>query len=309
MEQKSKTIAMTGATGFIGSAVLREFLSAGYRVIALLREPSNTERLDEITGFETLTYTNLNDEDLASKLRAKKPDVFLQMAWTGVLGKDRNELFQIRDNLSLTINSVELSNAAGCTHWVGIGSQAEYGNQNKQMNERSPLEPTTIYGKAKTACCWTAMGLCQAYDLNGTWLRLFDSYGPGDRPEWLIPYLIREISLGNAPRLTSCEQQWDYTYIDDVAKAIRMVVESDAEGIYNLGSGKVVPLKNVVEIIRRLVNVNVQPVFGDIEYRKDQVMYLHADISKLSGVTGWLPTTELEEGLRKTVEHFKKYHG
>lgn len=309
MDLKSKTIIMTGATGFIGSAVLREFLSVGCRVIVLLRKSSNIERLNEITGFEVLTYKSLDDEDLISQLREKKPDVFLQMAWSGVLGKDRNELFQIRENVSLTMNSVELSSATGCAHWIGIGSQAEYGNQNKQMHERSPLEPTTIYGKAKVACCWTALGLCQTYDLNGTWLRLFDPYGPGDRPEWLIPYLIKEMSIGNAPRLTSCEQLWDYIYIDDVARAIKMVVESEAVGIYNLGSGKTVSLKKVVEIIQRLVNVNVQPGFGDIEYRKDQVMCLHADISKLSGVTGWQPTIELEEGLRKTVEYFKEYHG
>lgn len=307
MKKDSKTIVITGATGFIGAAALKEFLLAGHRVIVMLRELSNTKRLDQMTGFEVLTYKSLRDEGLADKLLQKKPDVFLQMAWNGVLGKDRNEIFQFRDNYPMTVDSVELSKAAGCTHWIGIGSQAEYGSQNRQADERSAVEPVTVYGKAKVACCWTAMGLCQIYNLKGTWLRVYDPYGPGDRPEWLIPYLIREMSRGNAPRLTLCEQRWDFVYIDDVAKAIKMVVESETAGIYNVGSGKAVPLKKVVKMIQQLLNVDIQLVFGDIEYREDQIMYLHSDISRLSSVTGWLPAIGLEEGLRRTVEYFRGY--
>jgi nucleoside-diphosphate-sugar epimerase len=193
MEKEKKTVLLTGATGFIGSAVLKEFISSGYHVIVLLRSLSNTKRLNGLKGFESVIYENLNDENLIRELRIKKPSIFLQMAWSGVSGKYRNELFQIRDNLSLTINSVELAVATGCTHWIGIGSQAEYGNQNRRVNEKSPIEPTTIYGKIKVACCWAALGLCHAHNLKGTWLRLFDPYGPGDNPTWFIPYLIKEM--------------------------------------------------------------------------------------------------------------------
>jgi len=302
MSNLSLKILLTGATGFLGSSVVEQIIKDGNTPIVLLRKSSNTARLNNINGYSSILYSSLLDEDTINEIKAHQPCALIHLGWRGVAGSERNEPYQITDNLKLSLDTVELANKTGCRHWVGIGSQAEYGNPNCQVDELFTTQPTTIYGKAKLATCWATLGLCQAYNLQGSWMRVFSLYGEGDEPNWLIPYLIKEMSLGNSPKLTLCEQMWDYLYVDDAARAILSVIYSNADGIFNLGSGNAYPLKSVVEKIKELVNPEIHPQYGAIEYRSDQVMHLQANIKKLNFTTGWSPKFDLSNGLKIVVE-------
>jgi nucleoside-diphosphate-sugar epimerase len=130
-----KRIVMTGATGFIGSAIAREFLKHGTEIIALVRPNSNLSRLETISNsIRYITYDKLTDSHLVDALTDIPTNIFIHAAWRGVAGNDRNEAFQILDNIPLTIHSVELAHKLGCEQWIGLGSQAEYGNLNKLLN-------------------------------------------------------------------------------------------------------------------------------------------------------------------------------
>ncbi|MBF0521755.1 MAG: NAD(P)-dependent oxidoreductase [Candidatus Omnitrophica bacterium] len=300
-----KTIIITGASGFVGAALIKQAAKDGNRVIALKRESSDLTRIKNVKGVYLFNYETLLEKKNLQKIKSLKPDIFIHAAWQGVGGKDRNELFQITNNLPFTLDLVQLAYDVGCAHWIGIGSQAEYGNPNQKVDELFPTNPTTLYGKSKVATSWSALGLCQASGMTGSWVRLFSPYGPDDNPDWFIPYVIKELSQGRAPKLTKCEQLWDYLYIDDVATGILSVAYANAPGIFNLGSGKAVPLRKIIEIIQKLVNPKIQPQFGAIEYRPDQVMHLEADIRKIKKITGWTPQTNLKQGLEKTVQWFQ----
>jgi UDP-glucose 4-epimerase len=302
MPNPSLKILLTGATGFLGSSVVKHIINDGNTPIVLLRQSSDTTRLREFFGYSSVSYSYLLHEDTINEIKEYKPDALIHLGWRGVAGKERNEAYQVTDNLKLSLDTIELAHQTGCHHWVGIGSQAEYGNPNCQVDELFATQPTTIYGRAKLASCWASLGLCQAYNLKGSWMRAFSLYGEGDEPHWLIPYLIQEMSLGNSPKLTLCEQMWDYLYVDDAARGVLSVIYSNADGIFNLGSGTVYPLKYVVENIRELVNPKIEPEYGAIDYRPDQVMHLQANISRLNMFTGWLPEFDLYNGLKIVVE-------
>lgn len=294
-------VAITGATGFIGSAVLKELLLNGTRVTVLLRPDSNTARLNPIDGFETFTYSHLLDQSTIDGLREHKPDVFIHCGWRGVGGHERNESFQITSNVPATIDAVELAAAAGCRQWIGLGSQAEYGNLNLRINEDAPLLPTTVYGKAKLAAGVAAIALCETRKIAGVWIRVFSTYGPGDAPYWFIPHVIQEFIAGRAPKLTKCDQLWDYLYVGDAARAVARIANGTTAGVFNLGSGFARPLKHVIETIRKELAPRLQPDYGAIPYRPDQVMHLEADISRLQAATAWKPTMNLTDGIRATV--------
>jgi nucleoside-diphosphate-sugar epimerase len=300
-QPKPMQVAITGATGFIGSAIVSELLRAGHEVTVLLRPGSNPERLASLEGFATITYSRLLDESTVRTLESQSPEVFIHCAWRGVAGGERNEPFQITDNIPSTLNAVELAAAAGCRQWIGLGSQAEYGNQNRRMDEATPLRPTTLYGKSKLAAGVAALALCEARKLAGAWLRVFSTYGPGDAPHWFIPYVIQEFIAGRAPRLTRCEQRWDYLFVADAARAVAAAANGATSGFFNLGSGSARPLKQVIETIRTELQSPLQPEYGAIAYRPDQVMHLEADITRLTAATGWRPQVSLEEGIRATV--------
>ncbi len=306
MKTSVSTAVLTGASGFIGSAVLAELTRRNLRTLVLLRPESDRCRLPELAAKNVFTFSKLDESGLAEKLRAQSPDVFIHCAWRGVGGQERNADFQLAENVPFTLASVNLAVASGCRQWVGLGSQAEYGNFNRILDETAPTQPTTLYGQAKLAAGNEALALCAKKNLIAAWLRVFSTYGPGDHPHWMIPHVIREILNGRAPQVTQCEQLWDYLFVTDAARAIASVADGKTSGVFNLGSGEAPSLKNILEIIRAETNPAVQPNYGAVPYRPDQVMHLQANIAKLHAATGWKPQVNLETGLRATVAHEKK---
>lgn len=108
---------------------------------------------------------------------------------------------------------------------------------------------------------------------------------------------------GVRPKTTLGIQKWDYLFIDDVADGIvAAAVTPQAEGVFNLGSGKAVPVRTIVETIRDLAAPGLQLVFGEVPFRPDQTFHMQADIARLSGATNWKPRVDLAEGLRFTVD-------
>ncbi len=296
-----RSIAITGATGFIGSAIARLAAGAGLRVTALVRASSDLARLREVAGIALLPYRRLDEPAVADGLRGNDVDAMIHCAWRGVEGKDRNEAFQITENLPLTIQAAQVAAQAGLRRWIGVGSQAEYGNPNCVVAEDFPVRPTTLYGKAKLAAGIAALGLCETAGVAAAWVRIFSAYGPGDSGGWFIPYVITELRAGRRPRLTRCEQAWDYLYVDDAARALLALLATASAGCFNLGSGRAVVLRSVVEMIRQELGTEVAADYGAVAYRPDQVMHLEADISRLTAATRWRPKVELAEGLRLTV--------
>lgn len=304
MPGQPRAMVITGATGFIGAAVVKQALANGRLPLVITRPNSDLGRLSGLEGVQIFKSESLAEPSLANELRSFAPHAFLHLAWRGVGGAERNAAFQITDNLPLTLDAVRLAAAIGCKHWLGTGSQAEYGNPNRRVDEAQACNPTTLYGMAKLSSCWAAHALSLASGMKMAWVRIFSTYGPGDAPEWLIPYLIREFAAGRAPRLTKCEQLWDYLHVADAARGLLCVAEQEKEGIFNIGSGSAVALRKIVEQVGALANPKMKAEFGAVSYRPDQVMHLEADTSRLVRETGWKPQVDLETGLTETVTWF-----
>jgi nucleoside-diphosphate-sugar epimerase len=300
-------VLLTGATGFLGSAVLRRLLADGPHTIAILiRAGSDPWRIAEMLSRVTQIEGALDNLSRAMPAIVQfAPEAVVHLAWAGVHNSARNDLEQA-NNLQNSVELLRLSHRAGARHWVALGSQAEYGPHSGPIREDSATRPTTLYGVTKLCCCLLTEKLCAALGMRFVWLRLFSSYGPGDHSDWMIPYLIRRLLQGERPSLTAGAQQWDYLYLTDAAEAVcRAVLSPRATGIYNLGSGETRPLRAIVERIRDLIDPRLPLGFGEIPYRPDQVMHLQADIARLQEDLGWSPCVALEEGLRRTVEWYR----
>lgn len=299
----SDRVVITGATGFIGASIAHEFLRGGHSVVVLTRINSNLSRLRSLyADIKIIEYSSLDPEHFEFSKITGGADIFVHCAWRGVAGSNRNEASQVTTNIPTTIHSVELAAKLGCRQWIGLGSQAEYGNLNCKISETSHNLPTTLYGKAKLAASISALGLCEAYKMIGTWMRVFSTYGPKDAPNWFIPYVIQEFLANRAPKLTGCEQLWDYLYVQDAGRAVAAVSNRQASGVFNLASGNALPLKIYIETIREILGTSLTPEYGAIDYRSDQVMHLEADIRKLKEITGWRPVVGLLEGLTQTID-------
>jgi nucleoside-diphosphate-sugar epimerase len=124
----------------------------------------------------------------------------------------------------------------------------------------------------------------------------------------MIPSVTTSLLAGKRPSLTPGEQVWDFLYVEDAVRALVALAESNsASGVFNLGSGAPLTIRNVVTQIRDAIDPALDLGFGDLPYPPGQVMHLEADISRLRAATRWTPEISLPEGIRRTVEWHKSH--
>jgi len=152
--------------------------------------------------------------------------------------------------------------------------------------------------------------LCEIYDIGFIWLRLLSTYGPMDDLQHLIPSVVLSLLRREKPVMTQGEQRWDYLFVEDVATAIYQAATSpNANGIFNLGSGQITTVKDIVERVRDLIDPELPLGLGEIPYRHDQIMRLQAEVSLLYKATDWKPQVSLDDGLEKTVQWYRENCG
>lgn len=293
-------IIVTGATGAVGSAVVRRAIKNGKDVTCIVHQGS--KRLDNLPQSDRVHIVECNLQDYRTSSLDGQYDAFIHLSWEKTVGTSRDDAEVQTRNIQYTLDAVQLAHRCGCSVFVGAGSQAEYGVQSVDLTPDLPVKPESGYGIAKYAAGKLSAMLCKSLGMRQCWVRILSVYGPNDGENSLISYLIREFKAGNSPQLTKCEQMWDYLYADDAADAILAVAEKgDDSKAYPLGSGKGRRLSEYVEDIKDIVSPATEICFGAKEYYPHQPMYLVADISELTKDTGWKPQYCFKDGIKKVL--------
>ena len=293
-------IIITGATGCIGSAVVRCALAQGVEVACIVHKGSR--RVSNLPQDGRISIVECNLADYGTLRIDSKYDTFIHLAWDKTFGGTRDDAEIQTQNIQHTLDAVRLAHRCGCKVFVGAGSQAEYGIQRVDLTPELPVAPESGYGIAKYAAGKLSALLCKSLGIRHNWARILSVYGPNDGENTLISYLISKIKAGHSPLLTKCEQTWDYLYADDAANAILSIAQKGIDGkVYPVGSGKGRRLSDYVKEIRELVNPSVELMFGTKDYYPHQPMHLVADIRALSEDTGWHPTVNFSTGIEQIV--------
>ncbi len=315
-----KRAIVTGATGMIGTALIKELLRSNIEVTAIVRPDSDrAERLagevaklgdlQENFHMALLNLSDLGEDEAEIALRQGADedvcDMFFHLGWEGTFGASRNDKELQDKNVKNTLDAVWLAYKLGASVFVGAGSQAEYGRvtDGTKLGALTPTHPENEYGRGKLKAGVDSRAVCKALGIRHIWCRILSVYGPGDGSRTMIMSGIYSLLKGERPKYTKGEQLWDYMYADDAARAMIKLAESGTDGgIYPLGSGSVRPLREYMEIIRDSIDENAELGIGEIEYAPGQVMYLCADISDLQRDTGFMASTPFEEGIQKTID-------
>lgn len=298
-------IIVTGATGCVGSAIVRRGLAQGMEVTCIVHEGS--KRLSNLPQDEKVKIVECNLSNYGTLNLSDNYDVFIHMAWEKTFGASRDDAEVQMRNIQYTLDACHLAKRCGCKVFVGAGSQAEYGVQSVDLTPDLQVNPESGYGIAKFAAGKLSAMLCKSLGLRQNWVRILSVYGPNDGENTLISYVIRELKAGRSPELTKCEQIWDYLYADDAADAILAVAERGTDGkTYPLGSGKGRRLSDFIEDIRTLINPSITIKYGVKEYYPHQPMHLVADVSELITDTYWKPYTTFIDGIYSIVVPYSK---
>lgn len=313
---KMKGVIITGPTGVIGTALIRKCIEKNIKILAIIRKNSFRKNqipenpLVEVVECDLKDLRKLSKADIAQALKKKDTDiqydVFYHLAWEATIGDERNDMKKQLFNVEYALDAVALAERLGCQTFIGAGSQAEYGRCELKLSDKTPTFPENGYGMAKLCAGQMTRAECEKRGIRHIWARILSVYGPADGEKTMIMSVIRKLLAGEKPLLTAGEQLWDYLYGGDAAEALYLLGEKGKHGnIYCIGSGQTRMLREYVEILRDTINPQLPLGIGELPYGEKQVMYLCADISKLTEDTGFVPKITFEEGIKETVKYVR----
>lgn len=298
---------ITGATGAIGTALIKELVSRNIEVLVFTRKESKRNKNILKNKLVKTKYCSLNDTKNCINDTGKEYDVFFHLAWAGASGVGRNDKELQEKNVEYALDAVECAKRFGCRKFIGIGSQAEYGRTNEILKESTPTNPENEYGKAKLKAGILTKQKALDLGLDFNWIRVLSIYGPNDGENTLISYAIKQFIKNEELNVTKCEQEWDYLNSKDAANAIYLVAEKGKSGkTYVLGSGEHNKLSYFVEKIKDVTKSKSTINYGAKEYPDNQVMYLTSDVSDLKEDVGWKPNIDFENGIKNIIKESRK---
>lgn len=306
---KNKRILVTGGNGFIGSCTVNRLVKYGCTVYAMIRESSDTWRLDEIRDSINLIRIDIRDSDAIVKWMSKiKPDYIFHMAAYGVDSRQQDYETAAEVNIIGTLNMVKAAAAIGCEKFLNTGTSMQYGNKKKGIKEEDYYKPTNIYGSTKGAAAIIAHQIAHESNLDIATIIPFGVFGEKEGSHKFFPHVILSALRNEEIQLSLCEQYRDYCYIENIIDGFMMAAGSSEikNEIFNIGSGTVYQLKYYVEIIMRQLGSEKKVNYGAVEYRKNDLWSPKPDLTKITTRLGWKPIIGLEEGIERTIEWFRE---
>lgn len=286
-----KTIAITGATGFIGGHLLEALLSAGHKVVPLHRREST----GGLRRHDRLFWTAL--EDASACFKQHRPDVFIHVATCYNAGDSLAEL--VASNVLMPLRLLELAIAQGCPLFINTDtffSKPEFNYSHK----RSYIQSKEEFMR------WAVIATEEKPAIKVVNIRLEHVYGPGDGTQKFIPQVLAKLMVNDALELSPGEQLRDFVYVDDVVEAY-MTILRFGENLptgpteIQVGTGTTHSVRNLVELARSLCRSKSKLDFGAQPYRNREIMCSFADTDALKAL-GWTPRYTLESGLRDTLD-------
>jgi nucleoside-diphosphate-sugar epimerase len=295
---QTATVLATGCTGFLGRHCLDELVRQGFRVHAVSRAEAGRVA-DGIAWHDVDLMAPGAVRKLVATLR---PSHLLHLAWIATPDLYRYSP-QNLDWLEASLALVRVFGEHGGQRFVGVGTATEYRADDGPCREdNTPISPVTLYGRCKSAFWMAAQAYAQHYGFSAAWGRVFTPYGPGDSLQRLIPSLVAAFSAGRPIDVTDGSQVRDFIYAPDVAALlVRLVAASTATGAFNVGTGRGIAVRQVIEWTADCFDAHDLVHPGARIKRDDEPSSLVADMDKVRRVLDWQAPTSIESGLRQLM--------
>ena len=315
------SILVTGSAGFIGFHLARQLLQEGIEVVGYdnvndYYDPSLKEaRLRILNDFDKFKFYRADLCDLATLQKVFSDQTIEKVvhlaAQAGVRYSLINPFAYQKSNLEGFLNIIELSKRAKVKNFIYASSSSVYGN-----NRHLPFSvqdnvdrPISLYAATKKSNELIAHVYAHLYQLPCTGLRFFTVYGPYGRPDMALFIFTKNILEGKPIDVYNFGQmKRDFTYIDDIVAGLRSAIDKPFPyEIFNLGNHRSENLMDFIHLIEeysgRKAQINFQPI------QPGDVPETYADISTATEKLGFVPRTQIREGIKLFLDwYFEYYH-
>lgn len=307
----SRRVLVTGAAGFIGSHLTRRLVGLGAEVHALTDEVSSLypPRLIDLRGKIALHEGNIADRTaMEAIVKQVKPSVIFHLAAYTHVGKSWYRVDEcVQSNIQGTLNLLLALEDTGYDRFIYTGTSEIYGDIEVPFREDAKVNPISPYAVSKYA----GERFCRMYQQGLGWpivlVRPFNAYGPAQTPDRIIPETIVRALRGQELALTTGEQTREFNYVEDIAEGYVLLAQTpEIEGeLFNIGGGEEITIHDVVVNIVDLLGNPIEPKFGALEHRPNEIWRMYCDSTKARERLGWAPKHSLRDGLAKTIAWYK----
>lgn len=295
-----KKALVTGANGFVGSALVRNLIAEGIEVIALDREGNygNISPKAKIIAHELSESRKLpeliSDRDI---------DVFYHFAWGGSAGPARADTALQLDNAQWTVDCLRAAKEMNCKKFVCAGSVMEHETISAAYCQGNKPGLGYIYGSGKLVAHTMCMSVAAEIGIDLVWAKITNAYGVGELSPRFVNTTIRKIINNEPLQFTSGTQNYDFVYIDDVARAFRLIGENGKPFChYLIGSSNAKPLREFILEMKSAIAPDKEFVFGDVPFTGVNLPLSDFDCSLTEKDTGFKAEISFAEGVRRTME-------
>ncbi len=293
----TKTILLTGATGFLGSHLLEALIKDGYKVVILKRSFSNTWRIDQF--MDKVKSYNIDLIPFEKAFEEQKIDVVIHTATN--YGRNNENVSKIVDvNLMFSLKLLETATYFNTNTVINTDTLQYKYLSNYTLSKKQFVEWLKAFGEAKK--------------IKVVNLRLEHMYGPGDDAKKFVVWLMGQMLSNTSDiNLTKGEQKRDFIFIDDIVNAYMLLLRQTKRlpqvSEFDVGTGKQISIKEFVLKLKDTVeSIYNKPIstklnFGAIPYREGEMMEVVEDVNPLFDI-GWKPNFILADGLKLVVDEF-----
>ncbi len=298
---------VTGANGFVGSHVCKELCREGVQVYAVIKDTD--ENIDNIKNLNNINivYCELDSiTELPNKIKDRDIDVFYHFAWVGVSSNLRSDENIQAKNALWTAQALRTADKMKCKKFVNAGSIMEKETYMAVCTQESEPGEGYIYGAGKLFARAICKPIASALDIDLCWAVITNTYGVGEFSSRFVNSTIRRIIAGEPLQFTAATQNYDFIYIDDVARAFVAIGEyGKANKEYIIGSGNARPLKEfIIELLQTLAP-NAIPLFGDVPFTGVNIPLEEFDTTDIETDCHFKPSTPFSKGIKLTMDWLK----
>jgi len=300
-----KKAIVSGAAGFVGSAVVRELLNNGYRVTALIHNGHK----GDFSNDKRLTFANFElakMPELVNTLPKDEYDAFYHFAWAGSAGPARADTALQLNNAQWAVEALRTAKELGCKRFLCAGSIMEHETIAASYTQGNKPGPGYIYGGGKLIAHVMCMSVAAQIGIDLVWPEITNAYGPGEKSPRLVNTTIRKVINNESPEFTAGTQNYDFVYIDDVARAFRLIGENGKPfHEYLIGSSTARPLKQFLLEMKNAIAPDLDFKFGDIPFTGIDLPLERFNCIQTEMDTGFKAGVSFAEGTKRTMEWLK----